>query len=80
MNEFSKLTKDDSENESKTRIDEALEIAYSFAQIDGEHHKTWVIDQIVRKLTGSDYEQWITMYEAEENGEKEYEWDTGIAP
>lgn len=74
-----RFTSNLSVNEQKKRIDEALEIAYSFAQIDGEHHKTWVIDQMVRKLIGSDYEKWISMYEGD-GEEKEYKWKTGIAP
>lgn len=57
------------------RIEAALDIALD-GQIDGSHHKTWVIDQIVRALTGDNYEAWVTEYE--ENGE--YEWDRGIAP
>lgn len=30
---------------------EALEIARRYGQIDGDHHKAWVIDQMVRALT-----------------------------
>lgn len=35
----------------KSRITEALDYA-QYGQIDGDHHKTWVIDQMVRALTG----------------------------
>lgn len=35
----------------ETRIARALEYATN-GQIDGAHHKLWVIDQIVRALTG----------------------------
>lgn len=38
---------------SKERIKRALEYADSYGGIDGDHHKMWVIDQIVRALTGS---------------------------
>jgi hypothetical protein len=34
------------------RIDKALKIARCYGQIDGDHHKTWTIDQMVRALTG----------------------------
>jgi len=61
-------------------IHKALEIAFSYGQIDGAHHKTWAIDQMVRALTGDGYDAWIKEYENEVDGEKEYEWDTGIAP
>jgi hypothetical protein len=34
------------------RIEKALELARQDGQIDGAHHKMWVIDQMVRALTG----------------------------
>ncbi len=34
------------------RIQKAIEIAVRYGQIDGDHHKAWVIDQMVRELTG----------------------------
>ena len=37
---------------SDERIAKALEFANLYGSIDGEHHKTWVIDQMVRALTG----------------------------
>jgi hypothetical protein len=58
----------------------ALDIAESFGQIDGDHHKTWVIDQMVRKLLGNQYEAWRAPYEDGEDGPNTYEWDEGIAP
>jgi len=38
--------------EAQRRINEALAIASDYGQTDGDHHKTWCIDQIVRALTG----------------------------
>lgn len=32
------------------RISAALEVAFAYGSIDGEHHKMWVIDQMVRSL------------------------------
>jgi hypothetical protein len=37
-------------NNEKIKL--ALTIALRYGQIDGAHHKAWVIDQIVRALTG----------------------------
>ncbi len=34
------------------RIKKALEFAMRFGGIDGDDHKAWVIDQMVRALTG----------------------------
>ena len=63
-----------------SRCDAALEIAFRFGQIDGEHHKTWVIDQMVRALLGAEYEAWVAEHNAGEDGPKTYSWDIGIAP
>jgi hypothetical protein len=40
----------------------ALDLAFSYGQIDGSHHKTWTIDQMVRALTGENYEKFINFY------------------
>jgi hypothetical protein len=61
---------------ANTIHERAVEVAYRYGQIDGAHHKAWVIDQMVRILAGSDYERLIKEYE--NNGE--YQWDVGIAP
>lgn len=64
------------------RIAAALDIIDSYGGIDGEHHKTWVIDQVVRKLCGTqaDYEAWIVAHCDGEDGPNTYAWDEGIAP
>lgn len=60
----------------KEVIDKVRNIAYEYGQIDGAHHKTWVIDQIIRELLGTEYDNFIKEYE--EDGE--YTWDIGIVP
>lgn len=67
-------------SELQSKIDETLEVAERYAQIDGEHHKAWVIDQMVRALTGKNYNEWIKECCAEDEEGECYEWDTGIAP
>jgi len=62
------------------KIETALKIAFRFGQIDGSHHKMWVINQMVRALTGDDYATWIAKYEESDDKDDYYEWDTGIAP
>ena len=66
----------------KERIEKALNIAWSYGQIDGNHHKTWVIDQMVRALCGTEkeYKKWIEAYEVPLDDDDYYEWETGIAP
>jgi hypothetical protein len=59
-----------------TDREKILDLLNSFGQIDGAHHKAWVIDQIARIILAERYIYWIAQYR--ENGE--YEWDCGIAP
>lgn len=61
-------------------IGEAIDLAIQYGQIDGAHHKTWVIDQMVRILAGSEYDEIIKHACSGEDGPNTYEWDTGIAP
>ena len=56
--------------------EKAIEIAVKYGGIDGSHHKDWVIDQMVRALTGDDYERIVKAA----RGDDEYEWNEGIAP
>lgn len=60
------------------RADKALDIASQYGQIDGAHHKAWVIDQMVRALVGdaAAYRAWVEEYE----NDGAYVWNTGVAP
>lgn len=69
-------TREDVANKYKAVIDKAVDIAWKYGQIDGDHHQKWVTDQMVRALLGSAYENFVKDYE--EDGD--YEWDIGIAP
>lgn len=69
------------------RITRALEVAVKYGGIDGGHHKDWVIDQMVRALTGcaegsesEEYRKLVADACAGEDGPNTYEWNTGIAP
>lgn len=67
---------------SEERIEMALGVAFSYSQIDGAHHKAWIIDQMVRALLGIEkYDDWVKEYEKNDEDEDDpYEWDKGIAP
>jgi hypothetical protein len=74
------------------RIENALAFLSIWGQVEGDHHKAWVIDQVVRALCGcewnfndsffqnEEYKDWISGYCYDDNHVMEYEWDTGIAP
>ncbi len=58
----------------------ALEIIERFGGIDGAHHKQWVLDQVVRKITGAGYAEWVKKHCDGEDGPETYEWDEGCCP
>lgn len=54
--------------------DWALEYTMRYGQIDGDHHKAWVLDQIARILNGTP----VIVTEAKwDNGHTEYRFTTG---
>lgn len=61
------------------RLAAALDLITRFGGIDGAHHKQWVLDQVVRRLS-HDYEAWVRAFEDGEDGPRTYEWDEGIVP
>ena len=67
-----------SDNEMlKNRVRDAIDTILMYGGIEGDHHKAWVIDQILKTILGEgEYEFVVEQYE--EDGE--YEWNTGIAP
>lgn len=67
-------------SDPKTQVDAALDIALRYGGIDGDHHKAWVIDQMVRILTGEFYEAWVKAAKDGEDGSETYDWDEGIPP
>lgn len=68
--------------ERNGRITKALRCIEEFGGIDGDHHKQWVLDQVVRSLVGGDeaYEDWVEKQCDGEDGPETYSWDEGIAP
>lgn len=62
------------------RIQEAIDVAVRHGGTDGDHHKAWVIDQMVRILAGDNYERIVVEAKAGEDGPDTYEWDCGIPP
>jgi hypothetical protein len=62
------------------KIEDALAVAFENGNVEGEHHKQWVIDQMVRALLGPEYSVWVERHNAD-NASKDYPpWDIGTAP
>jgi hypothetical protein len=53
------------------RIHDALRLAVNYGGVDGDHHKAWVIDQMVRALTGCPL---VTKHAKDYNG-RDYSFD-----
>jgi hypothetical protein len=64
------------------RIAKSLKLIMQYGQIDGAHHKQWVIDQVARALTGDDdsYSEFVFACKDGKDGPETYPYDTGIAP
>jgi len=62
------------------KIRAALELLIKYGHFDGAHHKTWVIDQTVEILAGSQYDRIIAEACDGDDGPRTYSWDRGIAP
>jgi hypothetical protein len=58
----------------------AIAVAGQYGQIPGDHHRGWVIDQMVHALLGDKYQEWAAAHKAGEDGPNTYEWYEGIAP
>lgn len=67
-------------DKDRVRINKALAIAFRNGGTDGAHHKAWVIDQMVRALTGIGYAEWVRERKSGEDGPDTYDWDEGIPP
>ena len=59
------------------RLDDACEVAYAHVgDAKTPRQFQWVVDQMIRKMQGDKYDQWIK--DATNDGAEE--WDTGTAP
>lgn len=68
-------------HELELRIADALSMAVRYPATDGEHHKAWIVDQVVRRLTGCLDDGEVTAeYLRFREEEDDWDWDEGIAP
>ena len=67
-------------NGAAKRIIAALKVASEFAAWGNSPYQEWTIDQMVRALTGDDYEEFVRAYCDGDDGPNTYRWSEGIAP
>ena len=66
--------------DNNEKIQKAIELGFSYGDIDGAHHKMWVIDQMIRILSGDHYDRFVKDACLGEDGANTYSWDEGVAP
>jgi hypothetical protein len=59
---------------------EILGLIHQYGGIHELHHKQWLLDQIVRKLTADFYQDWVTDFNNDGDGTPEDNWNEGVAP
>lgn len=60
---------------AQEKIEKSMAMIVKHGGHDGEHHKSWCLDQVFKILSAEKYEEMIK--EIRESG---YEWDHGIPP
>ena len=61
--------------EARNTITDAVTVAERHGDVEGDQHRAWVIDQMLRALLGDNYQAW-----RDERAEEGLSWDEGIAP
>jgi len=67
------------------KANDCLDLILKYGDINGAHHKQWLLDQLVKTLTRGHiyedmYEEWVRIFEHGIDGAGTYKWDKGIAP
>lgn len=63
-----------------SRMQHAVGLVVKYGGHEGASAKAWILDQVVRALTGDDYKNVVARAKAGEDGPETYDWDTGSAP
>ena len=61
--------------EFSEKEEEVFSLIDQYGDVDGAHHKQWLLDQCMRVLLRNEYSVWFT-----ERYQKGYDWDQGVAP
>lgn len=61
-------------------IQDAIKVIVDYGDIDGSHHKQWILDQALRYLMGNEYQEWRDRYDLAMARNDYSIWDEGVAP
>jgi hypothetical protein len=65
----------------RQRIAAAVDLIERCGWIEGEHHRQWLLDQVLRALLAEGYDAWVAAYNAPDaDGEAGLPWEVGIPP
>ena len=64
----------------RQRIEAAITVAIRHGGLHGERRKAWVINEMLRKLCGDQFEKLTRAVRAGELDDNVYTWDEGTAP
>lgn len=62
------------------RQSRALQIIERYGGSRDAQHQQWVLDQVVRALTGEGYDDWVHRQRDGDDGPHTFEWSEGVAP
>lgn len=57
-------------------VSKAIELVLDAAATDGDHHKDWFFDQILKTLAADRYDELVTQWQHQVG----HLWETGTAP
>lgn len=58
------------------QVQQAIALVTAYGAIESKAETRWLLDQLIRTLTGPDYDKWVARFEQIQN----IIWDTGTAP
>lgn len=68
------------QSEGAEILGKAIECGFEWGGIEGDHHRAWTIDQMLRIMCGEKYDSMVKENNQGEDGPDTYEWDCGISP
>jgi len=57
-----------------------LELLHLHGQLPGSGEQQWLVDQILRRLTGDSYEEFIEAWSVDEDFGMSFDWSSGTPP
>jgi len=66
--------------EARSNGAQILELLHLHGQLPGSGEQQWLVDQILRRLTGDSYEEFIEAWSLDEDFGMSFDWSAGTPP